>query len=81
MRLHKLLPLAVIAVGLSGCGGSPEVGDAVVVPPAGKEAPAPAPAPTPSNSPETPADKVDPAVQPGEAPKTAPAPEATAKPE
>ena len=77
MRLHKLLPLAVIAVGLSGCGGSPEVGDAVVVPPAGKEAPAP----TPSNSPETPADKVDPAVQPGEAPKTAPAPEATAKPE
>lgn len=81
MRIHKILPMAAIALGLSGCGGSPEVGDAVVVPP-GQEAPASTPAPTPSASPETPADKVDPSVQPGEAPKTAPAPEAEkAKPE
>ncbi len=69
MRTRKLLALAAsIGLGLAGCGGSPEVGDAVVVPP-GTAAPAEAPA-------ETPADPVDPSVAPGDPPKPAPEPEA-----
>ena len=57
-RTYKLLPTAVAALALSGCGGSPEVGDAVVVPP-GQEAPAS----TPSASAETPADETAPAPE------------------
>jgi len=71
MRLSPLTPLALaaaIGLGLAGCGGSPEVGDAVVVP-AGTPAPGEKPA-------ETPADAVDPSVEPGDPPKTAPPAEA-----
>ncbi|AMV37315.1 hypothetical protein [Planctomyces sp. SH-PL62] len=70
MRTRKLLvpaAIAAISIGAVGCGGSPEVGDAVVVPP-GQEAPA-AKAEKPA---ETPADVVDPSVAPGDPPRTAP---------
>jgi len=66
------------AVGLSGCGGSPEVGDAVVTPPA--STPVPSLSPSAEKPAETPADTVDPSVAPGDPPKTAPEPEAPAAP-
>ncbi len=64
---------ALAMLGLSGCGGSPEVGDAVVTPPA--STPVPAPTPSAEKPAETPADAVDPAVAPGDPPKTAAEPE------
>ena len=66
MQPGKLLTLAAIGLALAGCGGSPEVGDAVVVPSSAAQAEKPA---------ETPADKVDPSTEPGDPPKTAPEPE------
>jgi hypothetical protein len=62
-KLANLALAAALGLGLAGCGGSPEVGDAEVVPAT------PPPAEKPA---ETPADKVDPDVQAGDPPKTAP---------
>ncbi|OJW08799.1 MAG: hypothetical protein BGO49_08420 [Planctomycetales bacterium 71-10] len=70
-KLANLALAAALGLGLAGCGGSPEVGDAEVVPAT------PPPAEKPA---ETPADKVAPDVQAGDPPKTAPEPEAAKAP-
>lgn len=62
-KLANLALAAALGLGLTGCGGSPEIGDAEVVPAT------PPPAEKPA---ETPADQVAPDVQPGDPPKTAP---------
>lgn len=59
-KFANLALAAAIGLGLTGCGGSPEVGDAEVVP-----------AGVSDKAAETPADKVAPDVQPGDPPKTA----------
>ncbi len=66
--LANLALAAALGLGLTGCGGSPEVGDAEVVPAAVLK-----PA-------ETPADKAAPDVEPGDPPKTAPEGEAPKAP-
>jgi hypothetical protein len=63
-KLANLALAAMLGLSLTGCGGSPEVGDAEIVPAT--------PPPSSEKPAETPADEVAPDVKPGDPPRTAP---------